>query len=144
MKKTKPTSELVAEGKVPPHYAVPKSDGAEAVRAWIALLPSWQADRAARIDRIAGDAFPAVVRAVRWHGAFYGVPGGGWFMAVHSFKAHLKLTFFDGASLSPLPPVALAKAPSRALDLRESTSLDDGTLAGWFEQAIRLPGFGRT
>jgi len=129
---------------VPRHYAVPKSDGSGPVRDWIALLPDWQSERATRVDTVVGAAFPEVVRAVRWHGAFYGVPGGGWFMAMHSFKAHLKLTFFDGAALTPLPPVALTKAPNRALDLRETAVLDEKVLESWVRQSVILPGFGKT
>jgi len=134
--------ELIRSGKVPPHYAVARSDGDHAVRAWIDLLPEWQSARARRVDAVVTRTLPAVRRAVRWHGAWYGIPGGGWFLAMASFKAHLKLVFFDGASLSPPPPVALAAKPRRALDIREGDALDEKRLAGWMRQARRLPGWG--
>jgi hypothetical protein len=134
---------LVREGKVPAHYAVAKSDGASAVRAWIDLLPEWQSALARRIDAVVTHAMRDAHRAVKWHGAWYGVPGRGWFLAVASFRAHLKLVFFDGASLTPAPPVPLAAKRQRALDLREADALDEARLARWVKQAGRLPGWGR-
>jgi len=71
------------------------------------------------------------------------VPGQGWFLAIASFKAHLKLVFFDGAKLTPVPPVHLATKPQRALDVRERDTLDEAQLAGWVKQAGQWPGWGR-
>ena len=127
----------------PAHYAVPKGDGDAAVQAWIDLLPDWQATRARRVDAVVTRRMPDVHKAVKWHGAWYGVPGCGWFLAIASFKAHLKLVFFDGASLEPSPPVGLAAKGQRALDVREADALDERRLAGWVGQAARLPGWGR-
>ncbi len=127
----------------PPHYAVPKSDGDGPVQAWIDLLPPWQGDRARRIDAVVTREAAALHKAVRWHGAWYGNPGGGWFLAMGSLKAHLKLVFLDGDHLVPLPPVHLKTRPERALDLRERDTLDEGLLAGWVRQALLLPGWGK-
>ena len=133
---------LIREGKVRPHYAVPKSDGDAAVRAWIDLLPEWQSERARLVDAVVTRAMPDVHKAVKWHGVWYGVTGRGWFLAVASFKAHLKLVFFDGGSLTPPPPVSLAAKPQRALDVREADALDESRLELWVRQAVRLPGWG--
>jgi hypothetical protein len=133
---------LIAEKKVPRHYAVAKADGNDPVQAWIHLLPAWQSDRATRIDAVVTKAMPNVHKAVKWHGLWYGVPGKSWYLAISAFKAHLKLVFFDGAHLLPLPPVAMKQAPARALDLREADALDEKTLAGWVKQARQLPGWG--
>lgn len=133
---------LIREGKVPAHYAVAKSEGNGAVQAWIDLLPDWQSTRARRIDAVVTRQMPNAHKAVRWHGAWYGVPGQGWFLAIASFKAHLKLVFFDGASLTPVLPVHLATKPQRALDVREADELDEARLAGWVKQAGELPGWG--
>ena len=92
----KPTK---AAKELPAHYAVPKSEGAGAVQAWIDLLPDWQSARARRVDAVVTRQVPNVHKAIKWHAAWYGVPGQGWFLAVGSFKAHLKLVLFDGASL---------------------------------------------
>jgi len=134
---------LIREGKVPAHYAVAKADGDGAVNDWIELLPGWQSVRAGRVDAVVTRQAPNVHKAVKWHGLWYGIPGGGWFLAIASFKAHLKLVFFDGASLRPLPPTDLATKPQRALDVREADKLDEAQLAGWVKQASRLPGWGR-
>jgi len=134
---------LVREGKVPRHYAVPKSEGDGAVQAWIDLLPDWQSDRARSVDAAVTRQMPNVHKAIKWHVAWYGVPGKGWFLALGSFKAHLKLVFFDGASLTPVPPVRLAAKSQRALDVREADALDEKRLAGWVSQSRDLPGWGR-
>jgi len=134
--------DLIRRGKVPPHYAIAKSEGDAAVQAWIELLPEWQSARAKRVDAAATRAMRHVRKAVRWHGAWYGVPGGGWILAMASFRAHLKILFFDGASLAPPPPVPLAAPRQRALDLRETDVLDEARLARWLKQAIALPGWG--
>lgn len=140
----KPSARRTKAAYQPPaHYAIPKSDGDAAVQAWIDLLPDWQSDRARRLDAVVTRRFPAVHKAVRWHGVWYGVPGRGWFLAVASFRRHLKLVFFDGASLRPALPVALATKPQRALDVREADGLDEARLDRWVGQASRLPGWGK-
>lgn len=127
---------------MPAHYAVPKSDGDHAVQAWIDLLPAgWKQDRARLVDRVVTATFPEVKKAIKWHVVFYGAPGGGWIMAMAPFKAHIKLNFFDGASLDPLPPVEMAQKPNRALDTREKDALDEDRLADWIRQASLLPGW---
>jgi len=132
---------LIREGKVPRHYAVLKSEGAGAVKQWIALLPGWQSARARRIDAVVTRAVPKVRKAVKWHGAWYGTPGGGWFLGIASLKHYLKLAFVDGAHLKPAPPRSHGAAPARALDLRETDDLDEALLASWARQASRLPGW---
>lgn len=127
---------------LPAHYAVPKSDGDGPVQAWIGLLPGWQTDRTRRIDAVVTREVPNVHKAVKWHAIWYGVPGKGWFLAIGSLKAHIKLVFLDGDHLVPLPPVHLKTRPQRALDLRERDTLDEAQLADWVRQAVELPGWG--
>jgi hypothetical protein len=69
------------------------------------------------------------------------VPGGGWFLSIGSFKQHVKLIFFDGASLKPAPPSAGTSATMRALDVREGDTLDEKQIAAWVKQASQLPGW---
>jgi len=135
---------MKATGKkpMPAHYAVPKSDGDEAVQAWIDLLPAgWKQDRARLVDRIVTETFPEVKKAIKWHVVFYGGPSGGWMMAMAPFKAHIKLNFFNGGQLDPPPPVEMAQKPNRALDSREKDALDEHQLADWIRQASQLPGW---
>lgn len=142
-KPTAPKAELIAAGKLPPHYGVGKSDGDEAVQAWIALLPDWQSERAREIDAIITETRPEVAKAIRYNGAWYGQPAGSFFLAINSLKRHLKLTFFDGQSMTPPLPIALKAAPAGALDLRQSDRLDHDRIATWVRQATTLPGYGK-
>lgn len=145
MKKTDATTRarLVAEGKVPAHYAVGKADGDTPVQRWIGLLPDWQAERARRIDQILSREIDPLAKAVRYNGAWYGVAGNSFFLALNGLKRHLKVTFFDGQALDPPVPIAMKLAPNAALDLREGDPLDEAQIADWARQAIHLPGYGR-
>ncbi len=129
--------------KLPPHYAIPKSEGNAPVQAWIDLLPDWQSDRARHIDAIVTREVPNVQKAVKWHGAWYGIPNKGWILAMASFKAHLKLAFFDGALLKPTPPVPLAAKGQAAFDIREPDKLNEKEFSDWIKQASKLPGWGK-
>ena len=128
---------------LPPQYAVAKSDGNDAVQAWIDLLPEWQTAQARRVDAVVTHVLPEVHKAVKWHGVWYGMPVKGWILAEASFKAHIKLVFFDGAALTPLPPILLASKPQRAIDLRDGVVLDESQLADWIRQSSLLPGWGK-
>jgi hypothetical protein len=119
---------------------LPKSDGDAGVRAYIASLEPWQAAVARRVDALVVKRVPRVRKAVRWHCPFYGVEGQGWFLAIAAFQRHVKLTFFKGASLRPVPPVGKQR-DARSLDVRESDELDEKRLASWIEQASSIPGW---
>jgi hypothetical protein len=84
---------------------------------------------------------PGVRKAVRWNSPFYGVEGQGWFLGVHCFTRYVKLSFFRGASLHPLPPVASKDANVRYVHLREGEDVDEAQLADWIRQASELPGW---
>jgi hypothetical protein len=77
---------------------------------------------------------------VKWNSPFYGVEGQGWFLSLHAFRNYLKLAFFRGAALNPVPPGESKSADTRYLDIRETDELDEAQLAAWIEQASRLPG----
>ena len=119
---------------------LPKSDGDAGVQAYIASLEPWQAALARRVDALVVKRVPDVRKAVRWRNPFYGVAGQGWFLALAAFQRHVKLSFFKGASLEPVPPVAGFKSV-RSLDVRESDELDEKRLASWIAQAAAIPGW---
>jgi hypothetical protein len=137
---------MAVRGKGAPRKArkpamLPKSDGAAGVRAYIASLEPWQAAVAKRVDALVGKHVPDVRRAVRWHCPFYGVEGQqGWFLAFAAFQRLLKLSFFKGALLEPVPPVGKVR-DVRSLDVRASDELDEKQLARWIEQAASIPGW---
>jgi hypothetical protein len=126
----------------PAHKKVAKADGEAPVQAWMDLLPEWQSAVARRVDAIVTRTVPDLSKAIKWRSAMYGVPGSGWFLSIGSFKEHVKLVFFDGASLKPVPPSVGTSATMRALDVRDADKLDEKQVAAWVKQASRLPGWG--
>jgi hypothetical protein len=135
-RKTKPT--LLAGGN--PQIA--KGDGDAPVQAYIAAMPGWKRDVGRRLDALVVRTVPEVRKAVRWNSPFYGVEGQGWFLSFHCFTKYVKVTFFRGASLRPLPPGESKDENVRYLDIHEHDELDEARLADWVEQAARLPGWG--
>jgi hypothetical protein len=119
---------------------IPKGDGPEPVRAYIAAMPGWKRAVGGRIDALAEACVPDVQRAVRWNSPFYGIEGQGWFLSLHCFTHYVKLTFLNGGQLEPLPPEASKYPAVRSLHLREGDDLEDPQLEAWMRQAARLPG----
>ena len=119
---------------------IAKGEGDAPVRAYVAALPGWKRAAAKRIDGIIVRTVPGVRKAVKWNSPFYGVEGRGWFLAVHAFTHYLKVTFFRGTSLRPLPPRPSKHKDVRSVDIREG-ELDDKQLAAWVKQAAALPGW---
>jgi hypothetical protein len=118
---------------------IPKGDGNEPVQAYIAAMPGWKSDLGRRLDRIVETAFPAVRKAVKWNTPLYGKEDG-WFFAMYCYKNHVQLTFMQGASLDPVPPVASKVAGTRYVKIREGDELNEAQIADWLRQAVRLPG----
>ena len=66
--------------------------------------------------------------------------GDGWFLSYHCFAKYIKLTFFRGTALDPVPPVASKTAETRYFHIHEGEALDEALLADWIRQASLLPG----
>jgi hypothetical protein len=140
-----PTSKASSSGKAEPRKArkpavLPKSDGDAGVQAYIASMEPWQAAIARRVDALVVEHVPGVRKAIRWRTPLYGVEGQGWFLAFNAFQHYVKLAFFKGTSLDPMPPVAAAHE-TRYLHVRESDELDEAQLVSWIEQAASIPGW---
>ena len=120
---------------------IAKADGDAPVQAYIAAMPGWKRDVGRRLDALITRTVPGVRKAVRWNSPFYGVEGQGWFLSFHCFTKYVKVTFFRGTSLRPLPPGESKHADVRYLDIREDDPPDDARLADWVTQASRLPGW---
>lgn len=120
---------------------IPKGDGEAPVRAYIAAMPGWKRAVGARLDALVEAAVPGVRKAVRWNSPFYGVEGRGWFLSFHVFARYVKVTFFRGADLRPLPPGASKQAHVRYLDIHETGGIDEARLTDWVKQAAALPGW---
>jgi hypothetical protein len=120
---------------------IAKGDGDAPVQAYIAAMPGWKSDVGRRLDALIVRTVPGVSKAVRWNSPFYGVEGQGWFVSFHCFTKYVKVTFFSGASLSPLPPGESTSKDVRYLDIHEGDELDQELLATWIRQASELPGW---
>src|SRR5690606_7203948 len=93
-----------------------------------------------RLDALIVRTVPDVRKAVKWNSPFYGAGDEGWFLSYHCFTKYVKVTFFRGTSLRPVPPGESKHAEVRYLDIREDDPLDEAQLASWVKQASRLPG----
>jgi len=121
---------------------IAKADGDAPVRAYIAAMPGWKRDVGRRLDALIVRNVPNVCKAVRWNSPFYGIEGQGWFLNFHCFTKYVKVAFFNGASLRPVPPGESKHKDVRYLDIFEDDQLDEAQLAGWVKQASQLPGWG--
>jgi len=138
MPKSKKGAVLLAGGN--PQIA--KADGDEAVQAYIAAMPGWKSGLGKRLDALIVGTVPNVRKAVKWNSPFYGIEGQGWFVSFHVFTHYVKVTFFNGVSLRPLPPGGTEKSKDvRWIDIREGDALDEAQMAKWLKQAAALPGF---
>ena len=119
---------------------IAKADGDAPVQAYIAAMPGWKSDVGRRLDALIVRTVPGVRKAVKWNSPFYGVEGEGWFLNFHTFTNYVKVAFFRGASLRPLPPGESKQKEVRYLDIHEDDLLDEAQLAAWVKQASQLPG----
>jgi hypothetical protein len=120
---------------------IAKADGDAPVQAYIAAMPGWKRDVGRHLDALIVRTVPGVRKAVRWNSPFYGMEGQGWFLALHCYTRYVKVTFFRGTSLRPVPPGESAHKEVRYLDIREDDPLDEAQLASWVRQASQLPGW---
>ncbi|CAH2407377.1 DUF1801 domain-containing protein [Mesorhizobium escarrei] len=132
-KEAKPT--LLAGGN--PQIA--KAEGDAPVQAYIAAMPGWKSDIGRRLDAIIVRTVPSVHKVVKWNSPFYGIEGQGWFLSFHVFTRYVKVTFFRGTSLRPVPPGESKHKEVRYLDVYED-QLDEAQFAAWVKQASQLPG----
>ena len=119
---------------------IAKGDGDAPVQAYIAAMPDWKEDVGRRLDAIIEQAVPNVRKAVRWNSPFYGIEGQGWFLSYHCFTKYVKVTFLNGASLRPLPPVESKHQDVRYFHIHEDEALDKKLWESWLRQAAELPG----
>jgi hypothetical protein len=120
---------------------IAKADGDAPVQAYIAAMPGWKRDIGKRLDALIVRNVPNVRKAVKWNSPFYGIEGQGWFLGLHTFTHYVKVAFFRGTSLRPVPPGASKGKDTRYLDIRESDKLDEAQMVTWVKQAAALPGW---
>ncbi|HYN81805.1 MAG TPA: DUF1801 domain-containing protein [Gemmatimonadaceae bacterium] len=120
---------------------IAKADGDAPVQAYIAAMPRWKRDIGKRLDALIVRNVPKVRKAVKWNSPLYGIEGQGWFLSFHVFTRYVKVTFFRGTSLRPVPPGPSKHKDVRYIDIREDDELDEAQMARWVKQAAALPGF---
>ncbi|NQE62095.1 DUF1801 domain-containing protein [Caulobacter sp. RHG1] len=121
---------------------IAKGYGDAPVQAYIAAMPGWKSAVGAQLDALIAKTVPGVRKAVKWNSPMYGAPGedGTWFLGVHVFAKYVKVAFFNGAEITPLPPVTSKQAKVRYFHIHEGDAIDAAQLADWIAQASRLPG----
>ncbi|MCY4647768.1 MAG: DUF1801 domain-containing protein [Gammaproteobacteria bacterium] len=119
---------------------IPKGDGDAPVQAYLAAMPGWKREVGRYLDTLIERNVPGVRKAVRWNTPFYGIEGQGWFLAYHCFTKYVKVTFLNGASLRPVPPVISRHEDVRYFHIHEEDEPDEELLVNWVKQASALPG----
>ena len=119
---------------------IAKADGDAPVQAYIAAMPGWKRDVGRRLDALIVRTVPGVGKAVKWNSPFYGVEGQGWFLNFHCFTTYVKVAFFRGTSLRPVPSGESKSKDTRYLDIHEDDQFDETQFAAWVKQASQLPG----
>ena len=120
---------------------IAKADGDAPVQAYIAAMPEWKSDVGRRLDDLIVRNLPDVRKAVRWNSPFYGVEGQGWFLCYHVFTRYVKVTFLNGSSLEPLPPVESKDKDTRYYHIYEDGAIDEELVENWIRQAASIPGW---
>lgn len=119
---------------------IAKGDGDAPVQAYIAAMPDWKSEVGHRLDALIVKSVPNVQKAVKWNSPLYGVEGDGWFLGIHCFTRYVKVAFFRGTSLHPVPPGESKSEQTRYLNIHEGDPIDEAQLADWVRQASQLPG----
>ena len=118
---------------------IAKGYGEAPVRAYIAAMPEWKQAVGQAIDDIVMREVPGVGKAVKWNTPFYGTERDLWFLSFHVFTRYVKVTFFRGSSLDPLPKGKSKHSEVRYLDIHVGDAFQE-QFAQWVRQASKLPG----
>jgi len=119
---------------------IAKGAGDAPVQVYIAAMPGWKRAVGAQLDKLIERAVPGVHKAVKWNSPFYGAEAGLWFLSFHCYNRYVKVAFFRGSSLEPMPPGTSKQKNVRYLDIHEDDAIDDAQFIDWVRQASRLPG----
>lgn len=118
---------------------IAKGTGDAPILAYIAAMPGWKSAIGKRLDTVIGEVVPGVRKAIKWNSPFYGLADGNWFVSFHVFAKYIKVAFFRGTSLRPVPPVESKSQDTRYLHIHEN-DFDAAQFADWVKQASKLPG----
>ena len=119
---------------------IAKADGDAPVQAYIAAMPGWKRNVGRHLDALIVRTIPGVRKAVKWNSPFYGIEGQGWFLSFHCYTKYIKVAFFRGTSLRPVPPGESKHEEVRYFHIHEDEQIDDAQFAAWVKQASQCPG----
>ena len=119
---------------------IPKGYGDDVVKAYLQAIPDWKREVSVRLDALITGAFPKVRKAVKWNTPMYGMDEKTFFMGFHMVTKYVKVAFFRGAQLKPLPPDASTQKAVRYLHIHEHDTIDEKQFIAWVKQAAKLPG----
>jgi hypothetical protein len=119
---------------------IAKGYGNAPVQAYLAAMPDWKSKVGRRLDAIITRTVPGVRKAVKWNSPLYGIEDKTWFLGIHCFAKYIKVAFFRGASLRPVPPGESKQKDVRYLDIHEDEEIDEAQFTAWVKQASELPG----
>ncbi len=119
---------------------ITKAEGDAPVQAYIAVMPGWKRDMGRKLDALITGAVPGVHKAVKWNTPLYGNDSGSWFLSFHCFTKYVKVAFYRGQSLTPMPPGPSKSQDTRYLDIHEDDGFDEAQFTAWVKQASQLPG----
>jgi len=122
---------------------IAKGDGDAPVQAYIEAMPGWKRDVGRRLDTLIMRTVPHARKAVKWNSPLYGMEGQGWFLGIHCYTKYIKVAFFRGTSLRPVPPGESKSDETRYLNIHEDDQLDEAQFVRWVKQASKLAGWGR-
>ena len=118
---------------------IAKADGDAPVQAYIAAMPGWKRDVGPQPRRPHRAHRSQRQKAVKWNSPFYGIEGQGWFLGFHCFTKYVKVAFFRGTSLSPIPPgESKRRTPATSTSTR-TTSSTEKLLASWISRVGSCP-----
>jgi hypothetical protein len=142
-KKAKPGASKVKKVKLLSggNPQIAKAEGEAPVQAYIAAIPGWKRDIGKRLDAVIARTVPKVRKAVKWNTPFYGIEGEGWFLGFHCMTKYIKVAFFRGSSLRPVPPKESKQKDVRYVHIHEDDVFDEAQMASWVKQAAALPGW---
>lgn len=120
---------------------IPMGDGDAPVQAYLNALEGWKQAAAKRFHALVEKAVPQATKAVKWNSPMYGIEGQGFFVSMHAFPKYMKVTFFRGTSLKPMPPIDSKVAGTRYLHLEEDGAWDEAQFVAWLKQAAKVPGW---
>ena len=73
---------------------------------------------------------------MKWNSPFYGIEGRGWFLSFHVYTDYIKVAFFRGASLMPLPPGTSKNKDVRYLNLGVGDEFDEAQIRTWVKDPV--------